>query len=241
MSNEEKKTFTKEERSEFFRQAEQEYFDKTYGELPPLDKSFMKTEKWPGDKSSKRKRYFQIAAAAVVMICIVSVAQPLIGNNDVFGDKGILHRLYESVTGMDTDEQDGSLAEGEQNVEITDLSKIKEVLKICPNLYVPAYMPEGYTLEKLVVKGSETGVVRADYSYKNGEKELFIGMTFAEDKNGTYGSSVKGHMIRLEDRIIRPTDNDNVVEVYTEEGMIGISGEAALDEMIEIARQLKKA
>lgn len=126
-------------------------------------------------------------------------------------------------------------------MEITDLSKIKEVLNICPNLYIPEYVPEGYKLETLVVVRSGTGVVRADYLYKNGEKELTIGMTFAEDKNGTYGSSIKGHMIRLEDRIIRSIDNNSVVEVYTEECMIGISGEATLDEMIEIARQLKKA
>ena len=69
MSEDEKKTFTREELCELFRQAEKEYSDQTYGEIPPLDKSFMNAKK-SDDKSSKRRRYSLIATAAALMICM---------------------------------------------------------------------------------------------------------------------------------------------------------------------------
>ena len=82
-----KKTFTREELCELFRQAEKEYSDQTYGEIPPLDKSFMNAKK-SDDKSSKRRRYSLIATAAALMICIVTAVHPMIGNDAAYGDKG---------------------------------------------------------------------------------------------------------------------------------------------------------
>lgn len=239
MSKDEQKTFTREERSKFFRQAEQEYFDKTYGETPPLDKSFMETEKGK-DKSSRRKRYSLIAVAAVVMICIASIAQPLIGNNEAYGDKGILHRIYDSIMGIDTDVQDGNNQERERRVEINDLENIDEAKDLCEKLYVPQYVPEGFELESLVVEKTKAGV-DADYIFKNGEKELNIGMSFMESDSATYGSNNQGELIRLKDRIIVPDRRKAVVEMYTEEGIMMISGDTTRDEMVKLARGLMKA
>lgn len=239
MSKDENKTYTKEERREFFRQAEQQHFEKTYGEMPPLDKSFMKAEK-SNAKSSKRKRYSFIAVAAVAMISIVSVAQPLIGSNEAYGDKGILHRLYDSVMGIGTDEQDGNDRERESRVEIYDLDDIDEAKDLCENLYVPEYLPEGFELEKLVVERHSFGV-DADYTFKNGENELSIGMIFMEGDNGTFISNNQGEIIELEDRIIVPAKDKAVIEIYTEDGTIMICGDIPQEEMIKIAKEIVRS
>lgn len=239
MSEEHKKTFTREERAEFFRQAVEEAQKKEYGEIPQLDKSFMKQDA-SHDKSSRRKRYSLIAVAAVAMICIVSVAQPLIGNNEAYGDKGVLHRLYDSVMGIGTDEQDGNDKDRESRVEINDLKNIDEAKDLCEDLYVPEYLPEGFELESLVVEKTETGI-NADYTFKNGEKELNIGMSFMESDSATYHSNNRGEMIKLEDRVIIPAESKMLVEVYTEEGIMMLSGDLNQEEMIRIAKGLVKA
>ncbi len=239
MSEDKKTTFTREERSEFFRQAEKEYSDQTYGEIPPLDKSFMNTKK-SDDKSSKRRRYSLIAAAAALMICIVTVVPPMIGGDAAYGDKGILHRLFGSDMGIGTDEQDGTDQERECKVEINDLENIDEAKDLCKNLYVPEYLPEGFELESLVVEKTEAGV-DADYTFKNGEKELHIGMSFIENGNATYSSNSQGEMIELEDRIIVPSKDKMSVETYMEEGIMMISGDMSQEEMITVAKKLTKA
>lgn len=239
MIEDEKKTFTREERSEFFRQAEKVYLDQIYGEIPPLDKSFMNAKKYD-DKSSKRRRYSLIAVAAALMICIVTVVPPMFGGDAAYGDKGILHRLFGSDMGIGTDEQDGTDQERECKVEITDLKNIEEAKDLCEDLYVPEYLPEGFELESLVVEKTEAGV-DADYTFKNGEKELNIGMSFMESDSVTYGSNNQGEMIRLKDRIIVPDRRKAVVEMYTEEGIMMISGDTTRDEMVKLARGLMKA
>lgn len=239
MSEDEKKTFTREELCELFRQAEKEYSDQTYGEIPPLDKSFMNAKK-SDVKSSKRRRYSLIAAAAVAMICIVTVVHPMIGNDAAYGDKGILHRLFGSSMGIGTDEQDGTDQERECKVEIDDLENIEEAKDLCRDLYVPEYLPEGFELESLVVEKTAAGV-DANYTFKHGEKELNIGMSFMESDSATYGSNNQGEMIKLKDRIIIPVESKTSVEVYTEEGIMMISGDLNQEEMIRIAKGLVKA
>ena len=240
MSEEHKKTFTREERAEFFRQAVEEAQKKEYGEIPQLDKSFMKQDA-SHDKSSRRKRYSLIAVAAVAMICIVSVAQPLIGNNEAYGDKGILHRLYDSVMGIGTDEQDGNDKDRESRVEIYDLKNIDEAKDLCEDLYVPEYLPEGFELERLVVEKSGVGTTFADYTFKNGGNEILIGMSYIEETdNAVYNSNNQGEMIRLKDRIIVATEIKGIVELYTEEGSMMISGDTTQEEMVKIARALTK-
>lgn len=161
MSEDEKKTFTREELCELFRQAEKEYSDQTYGEIPPLDKSFMNAKK-SDEKSSKRRRYSLIAAAAVAMICIVTVVHPMIGNDAAYGDKGVLHRLFGSSMGIGTDVQDGTDQERDSRVEITDLKNIEEAKDLCRDrdLYVPEYLPEGFELESLVVEKTKGGLMQ---------------------------------------------------------------------------------
>lgn len=239
MGEEHKKTFTREERAEFFRQAVEEVQKKEYGEIPQLDKSFVKQDA-SHDKSSRRKRYSLIAVAAVAMICIVSVAQPLIGNNEAYGDKGILHRLYDSVMGIGTDEQDGNDKDRESRVEIYDLKNIDEAKDLCEDLYVPEYIPEGFELESLVVEKTESGV-DADYTFKHGEKELNIGMSFTESGDAAYGSNNPGEVIELEDRVIIQDKSKTLIEMYTEEGIMMISGDTTWDEMIRIAKGLVKS
>lgn len=240
MSKEDKKTFTREERAEFFRQAVEEVQKEEYGEIPQLDKSFMK-QGASHDKSSRRKRYSLIAVAAVAMICIVSVAQPLIGNNEAYGDKGILHRLYDSVMGIGTDEQDGNDKDRESRVEIYDLKNIDEAKDLCEDLYVPEYLPEGFELESLVVEKTGTETTFADYTFKNGKEELLIGMNFVKSEDTTYSSNNRGNIIHLKDRIIVPNKDLKYVEMYTENGVMMISGKITQDEMIKIAKELVKA
>ena len=240
MSEDEKKTLTREELCELFRQAEKEYSDQTYGEIPPLDKSFMNAKK-SDDKSSKRRRYSLIATAAALMICIVTAVHPMIGNDAAYGDKGILHRLFGSDMGIGTDEQDGTDQERECKVEIDDLKNIEEAKDLCRDLYVPEYLPEGFELKSLVVEKSGTGTVFADYTFKKLEKEVIIGMCFMEGNNTAYSSNSQGEMIRLDDRTIVPVEGKAIVEVYTEDGTMMISGDVIQEEMIRIAKGLTKA
>lgn len=235
MNNKDNKNFAYEDRVQFFTEAMREELRKEYGEPRPLDKSFM-NENMPPAKPSRKRRFSIVAVAAVAVLCITLVAIPIVDGGQVYGDKGILHRLYESVMGIGTDEHDGKDKERVSTVEITDMKNIEEAKDLCNDLYVPEYVPEGFILEKLTVtKTVDTGV-EANYIFNKGSETFSIEMVFME---GSYNSNMKGEVIKMKDRTINSIEGQGV-QMFTEESISTIFGDLSQAEAIRIAKELQK-
>lgn len=232
-----RKTF--DENINFFKDASREYYSQKYGEPDPLDKSFM--EEKPNHRIIVMRKACAIAACFVTLIGATFIGESLFMDNDAYAGKGVLHRLYNSVMGLGTDEHDNLDNESEEILEITDLKNIDDAVDMCEDLYLPKYIPEGYEFKKLTVTKNVVGVT-AEYIYEDDvDKEINIVLGFMHDgDNSSYGTSGEGEEIKLDDRVLYVFDDGEGVSMFTEEGMFGLYGDIAQQELIDIAKGLAK-
>lgn len=230
----------------FMQKAAEEYYEKQAGAPEPPDLSFMKQS-----RNSKRdrsvKRYSAIAAAVlVVLIGGVSIGGLFTGENEVYGDKGFLHRIYNAAMGIGTDEQDEAAPEDySESLIITDPDDLEEAVDFMDGkLYVPTYIPEGYTLKELSVEKTGDGMYLALYQYENKGRELRITqIPLTEDDQ--ISTTDEGEMIRESDRIIYVKEElvggEFSADIYMENEMLQLFYNESIDknEAIKIAKGLK--
>lgn len=198
-------------------------------------------------KTGKRRfsRFTKVAAVVIILLLCTNIFLLGKDSSDSYGDKGILHRLYQGVTGLFTDSEEETEASDVEEAltvqEEKDLANAKEFL---PELYVPTYMPEGYEFEKLTIKKFYSGDRQADYLYKKDSKELEILLYYASDSEVSYQLPEKGQLIELADRkILVSTDetvDKSVVFVCTEICNIDIMGDEDVQILIEIGKGMQK-
>lgn len=198
-------------------------------------------------KTGKRRfsRFTKVAAVVIIFLLCTNIFLLGKDSSESYGDKGILHRLYQGVTGLFTDSEEETEASDVEEAltvqEEKDLANAKEFL---PELYVPTYMPEGYEFEKLEIKKYYSGDVQGDYVYSNKTNELKILLHYFSDKEFSYQYSSDGDLITLEDRKILVSEDATVgnvlVSVYTELCNMDISGIEDKNILISIAKGMKQ-
>lgn len=227
-------------------EASKQYYGKEIEEYPRLDLSFMKKD-CPRTKKSRRiKRYAAIAAGIMVVFFAGSALSMFLSGDAAYGEKGVLHRIYKSVMGIDTDQQDAALPEEYvETFETTSMDSLEDGVDfVNGRIYVPEYLPGGYDLKKLSIEKTGDGVVTAVWELKKGEKEFSINEIYTgEDDDGGISASGEGELIRLKDRVlyVREADSgeEQCIGVYTEDAIIQIYGNVTEAEGIEIAKGLK--
>ena len=209
------------------------------------DLSFMKE---PARKKPKR-RYrvsFGKIAAAVVIVLLGTNAVLLLSNDAAsYGDKGILHRLYQGIAGIVTDSDEDLNPEDEaESLNITSMKDIDKAKRFLPGLYVPQYLPQGYQLDYLSIDKYAGGDYVGTYEFTDGDGTILDICPMAVASDSSYATSGKGELIELADRkILVSYDEVNecyTAAVYTENCLIDISGKLDKDEMIRVAKGLKQ-
>lgn len=199
-------------------------------------------------KTEKKRRFSRFTkVAAVVIIFLLCTNIFLLGKNssESYGDKGILHRLYQGVTGLFTDsEEQTEDSDVEEAVTVLDEKDIDSAREFLPELYVPGYVTEGYKFKSLEIKQYYSGDSQCDYVYDNGSEKIKILIYYPKNKDLVYQWQEDGDLIELKDRKIL-VSQDSVsdapwVSVYTEICTMDISGGNSQNELISIAKGMKR-
>lgn len=203
----------------------------------------------PAKKEKKRRfsQFTKVAAVAIIFLLCANIF--LLGKNssESYGDKGILHRLYQGVTGLFTDsEEQTEDSDVEEFITFDRLGdkELEQAKKFLPGLYVPTYMPEGYELEKLTIEKFVFGDYQAEYVYKNNSNRINVLLYYSTDADCTYQWQGDGNLIEMSDRKIfvskDPVSEGTMISVYTESCSIDISGAISPDELVMIGKKLEK-
>ena len=212
---------------------------------PTEENDAAREESFISPKEEKKHRFSRLAkVAAVLIIFLLCTNIIMLGRDSTesYGDKGILHRLYQGVTGLFTDsEEETEESDVEEFMTFDRLGEkeLKKAKEFLPGLYVPTYIPEGYELEQLEIKKFYSGDYQCNYEYKNEEETIKLLLYYFADKDFAYQWSGEGELITLQDRKILVSEdsvnNDVVVSVYTEICNIDISGYNNKNELISVA------
>lgn len=217
---------------------------------PTEENDAAREESFISPKEEKKHRFSRFAkVAAVLIIFLLCTNIIMLGrdSSESYGDKGILHRLYQGVTGLFTDsEEETEESDVEEFMTFDHLGEkeLKKAKEFLPGLYVPTYIPEGYELEQLKIKKFYSGDYQCNYEYKNEKETIKLLLYYFADKDFAYQWSGEGELITLQDRKILVSE-DSVsgepwVSVYTETCNIDISGISEKDQLIEIGKRMTK-
>ena len=108
-------------------------------------------------------------------------------------------------------------------------------------MYIPEYIPEEFDFKSLTIDNYGTGTVFSGYTYIKEDSETLISIEqmYVSSGNVKYSSNNNGELIEFEDKLIYVVDGEQSVEVYTDNGMIVISGDISQDEKVKIAKNLE--
>lgn len=218
---------------------------------PYIDLSFLEEEYTTAVEMPDKKRFSfanhfnNIAAILVILLLGGNMIMMATDSNESYGDKGLLHRLSNTITGVVTDGDNpvGTDELIEEHV-ITSYENMNKIFDIFPHLYVPQYIPELYEFQKLSIKCFKSRDYIANYEYVNEEDTLHIGITYNEDDMKKVYSVDMMDVIKLDDRIIYlycDVDNDTyIADLYLEDCLIEISGLKEQNETKNVALNIRK-
>lgn len=197
------------------------------------------------EKKHRFSRFVKVAAVLIIFLLCTNIIMLGRDSSESYGDKGILHRLYQGVTGLFTDsEEETEESDVEETVTVLDEKDIDNAKEFLPGLYVPTYIPDGYELEQLKIKKFYSGDYQCNYEYKNEKETIKLLLYYFADKDFAYQWSGEGELITLQDRKILVSEdsvnNDVVVSVYTEICNIEIVGYNNKVELISIAKGMRQ-
>lgn len=219
-------------------------------EIPEFDLSFMDEEPKPEPvpepvvRKHRFSRFAKVAAVVIVFLLCTNIF--LMGKNssESYGDKGILHRLYQGVTGLFTDsEEETEASDVEEALTVLDEKDLDNAKEFLPELYVPTYMAEGYEFEKLTIEKYYSGDCQASYLYQKGSDTLEVLIYYLSDSEQVHQWQEEGSLINLQDRKIFISEDsllDNPqVSVYTEICSMDISGGESSEELVLVAKGMQ--
>ena len=124
----------------------------------------------------RQRRIVQIAACLAAVLLISGLALPHLRTIEADADPTEVVDSLDGVvneSGMDSASKQGGLAEENCYTWIvTDASEIEQQKENYPELYVPGYIPEGYTFDDLMISSWEDGNFQAQYFYQKDGDQL---------------------------------------------------------------------
>ena len=194
---------------------------------PTEENDAAREESFISPKEEKKHRFSRFAkVAAVLIIFLLCTNIIMLGRNSTesYGDKGILHRLYQGVTGLFTDsEEETEESDVEEFMTFDRLGEkeLKKAKEFLPGLYVPTYIPEGYELDRLEIKKFYSGDYQCLYLYKRDTDMIKLSLLYSVHQDITYQFPEEGTLIELNDRKIFVSKDSvsdrNSIYVCTEE------------------------
>lgn len=220
---------------------------------PYIDLSFLEEEYTTAVEMPDKKRFSfanhfnNIAAILVILLLGGNMIMMATDSNESYGDKGLLHRLSNTITGVVTDGDNpvGTDEIIEEHI-ITSSDGIVEITKRFPDLYIPEYLPDGFELDVLSISFFDSGDCRAKYEYICDNDILCIGISYTSDsKESLFLSSTSElEVLEMQDRIIylyKDIEKERyIADVYFEDCNVDISGLNNKNELLYVAQSLNK-
>ena len=240
---------------EEFREADRKYGE-DYGEVPDFDFSFLDDpDSWNVDrergsakayrKGSGFRRFMVAAVCVIILLLSANLLLIMTDSTDIYGDRGILHRIKTGVAGLFTDEDAADPDGIRESMSITDMKDIGSAKKFLPQLYVPEYMPEGYELKNLEIDEYYSGDVMGEYQFSDRHgRDIMIAFEYVNGDT-SHTSASQGGLMELKDRKIYITESsardELCADVITEDSYLVVTGiPEQKPDIIKIAEALKK-
>lgn len=217
---------------------------------PYIDLSFLEEEYTTAVEMPDKKRFSfanhfnNIAAILVILLLGGNMIMMATDSNESYGDKGLLHRLSNTITGVVTD-GDNPVGTDEIIEEYVIKSEIDfgKLDKLLPVVYVPQYIPRGFDFDTATIKFYASNDCVAKYKYVYDEDVLLIGISYNLDSMKKVYSTDPLHVVELEDRMVYSyydIDNDTyIADVYFEDCIIEVSGIDNINEIEKVAFNLE--
>lgn len=204
---------------------------------PNIDLSFLSENKKSKKKYNNLIRIGTVAVVVIVVLLGANIVLLSSENVDSYGDKGILHRLYVSISEMFTDKNDEYADDIEGSIEITKEGDFNRAKQYLPQLYLPEYIPDGYELDKLYIEKYNSGDAISTFNYLNTDGDtLEISCIYCKIDKFDYEYQGTGEAIKLKDRTLYLEWDDIQEEyyltVYTEICTINIYAENCDDKSV---------
>lgn len=194
---------------------------------------------------SRFSRFSKVAAVFVIVLLGMNLFVLTSDSSEAYGDKGLLHRIFEGSRGIFTDQDESEIVEFDETGDIyilTDFSEIDEAKKFWSELDIPKYIPYNYEFKKLCITKNLLGDYLAEYDFVNNDKILEINIVELDDEVEAYSNNT-GEIINLSDRIINVYWDEiygkYVADVYFDNHSIYIYGCLEKDEIVKIATNIK--
>ena len=217
---------------------------------PTEENDAAREESFISPKEEKKRRFSRFAkVAAVLIIFLLCTNIIMLGrdSSESYGDKGILHRLYQGVTGLFTDsEEETEESDVEEFMTFDRLGEkeLKKAKEFLPGLYVPTYIPEGYELDRLEIEKYYSGDYQCLYLYKRDTDMIKLSLLYSVHQDITYQFPEEGTLIELNDRKIFVSKDSvsdrNSIYVCTEDCTIDIMGDDSSENLLSIGENMKK-
>lgn len=126
-------------------------------------------------KNHRRSRRFATVAAAVFAIFILSSTIGIFVNSEAsYGIKAFVQNIRHFASENEPEVNEN----GAETLSVTDWDKIGNGKKVVGTLYLPTYIPKGYSFQNAdfvdTSGGIGDGILEIGYNYSNGEKDLII-------------------------------------------------------------------
>ncbi len=195
---------------------------------------------------SNGSRFSKIAAIFIIVLLGMNLITLSSDSSEVYGEKGLLHRIFEGTRGIFTDEDESELVVFDETGDeclISNYDDIYLAKQFWTDLYIPEYIPEGYEFSSLCIIKSFSEDYTAEYEYVSDTNILEINFT-SSSSDPKYISINKGELFELNDRTISIYKNDtsqlNIADIYLEDVTIHIYARLEEKEILRIAREIHK-
>lgn len=196
-------------------------------------------------RKSRISRFNKVAAIIVVILLGGNILMMATQSGESYGEKGLLHRISETVTGVVTDEDNpvDSMEIREKHL-IESEEMVASLSDAIPNLYYPSYLPTGFIFKELYIEIYNSDYLWAKYEYVRNDEKISIGLTYLDDsQEKVYLAKQAVEIIKCEDRYIYiymdSSNNAYVTDIYLEDCTIDVNGLKDKNEAIALAMNLK--
>lgn len=195
---------------------------------------------------SRFSRFSKVAAVFVIVLLGMNLFVLTSDSSEAYGDKGLLHRIFEGSRGIFTDNDNSQYVDIDESCAdytLTDFSEIEEAKEFWPDLCIPGYVPDGYEFKSLYISKSVSGDYIAEYEFVGLNESLDINMTYTNNDSKKCSMN-KGQLFEYEDRIINLYSDEiyklNIADVYFENITVHICTVIDTQELLNLAKNIYK-
>lgn len=132
-------------------------------------------------KHSSYRRFTKVAIILLAILVTSSAIGIFLNSESSYGVKN----FFQNVKHLLSEDEPIVNENDVKTLSVSDWNEIENGRKVVGELYVPEYIPKGYTFDKAIFDNIDT-IYKTSYSFINGEKELRINIQGIKDDTDIY-------------------------------------------------------